>query len=246
MRKYGLIGYPLGHSFSARYFNQKFKEEEIEACYELYQLADIAELEPLLEREPALCGFNVTVPYKLLVIPYLDEVSDEAGRIGAINTVKIDLDGRLIGHNTDCFGFQCSLQPFVHDAPADLKALVLGTGGASRAVQAGLRSLNIPYKVVGRGGKGDLDYRDLDEHQLAHHLLIINTTPIGQYPQVEQAPPLPYQYVGSGHYCYDLVYNPQETLFMKLSASQGARTKNGLEMLHLQAERAWQIWNSAD
>ena len=242
MRQYGLIGYPLGHSFSAQYFGAKFEEEAIAAAYLPYPIPNIALL-PQLVSSNNLQGLNVTVPYKQQVLAFLDEIDAVAAQIGAINTIKVE-EGILKGYNTDYYGFLHSLQPFIANSTDDLQALVLGTGGSSLAVAAVLRDQMIPYKTVGRHGKGDVDWSNVNPQLLQHFKLIINCTPVGMYPQVDDLLPLPYDGIGPGHYCYDLIYNPEETPFLAQARSRGAATKNGLEMLHLQAERSWTIWNT--
>ncbi|WP_276497705.1 shikimate dehydrogenase family protein [Pontibacter litorisediminis] len=241
MRKFGLIGKKLGHSFSKKYFTEKFAAEGItDAAYELYELPQVQELPELLRREPELVGLNVTVPYKEQVLPLLDELEEAAARIGAVNTIKIS-GGRTKGFNTDYIGFKESLEAFYTERE---QALVLGTGGAAKAVWAALDALHIPYLRVSRAeAAGQVTYAQLSPELLQKYNLIINTTPLGMYPQVQEAPELPYTSITARHYCYDLVYNPAQTLFLQRAAAQGAKTANGLTMLHLQAEAAWSIWN---
>lgn len=247
MRQFGLIGYPLGHSFSKGYFTEKFRKEGItDAAYELFPLRQIDEFPLLLKQQPQLAGLNVTIPYKEQVIPFLTSLHDSAKKVGAVNVIKKEGDA-LVGYNSDYFGFKNSLQEWMRDALPGQKALVLGTGGAAKAVCAALDDLQVPYKLISRrAGAGTISYDALFQQQsmLEHHRLIINTTPVGMQPAIESCPTIPYDQLNSGHYLYDLVYNPTETLFMKKGAKQGAKTKNGLEMLHLQAEKAWEIWNS--
>ncbi|GAB4405337.1 MAG: shikimate dehydrogenase [Bacteroidia bacterium] len=242
---YGLLGRTLSHSFSKRYFTEKFAREQIDARYELFELADIAALPDLLHTQPGLRGLNVTIPYKEAVIPYLDRLADTAAGIGAVNTIAIGPEG-LVGHNTDAFGFEQSLRDMLGTArPA--AALILGTGGAAKAVAYVLgQRLDIPFRYVSRRGDGQavLSYDDLGGLSLRDFPLIVNTTPLGMYPQVDEAPDLPYTALGPGHYVYDLVYNPADTLLLRRAAAQGARTCHGLAMLHLQAEQAWKIWTS--
>ena len=248
MNKYGLIGYPLSHSFSEQYFTQKFGQEGIsDASYELFPLTSIDDLPALLRSQPDLVGLNVTIPYKQQVIPLLDRLDPVAERIGAVNTIKINPASlEQVGYNSDYYGFQQSLQTWVGERSIS-RALVLGTGGASRAVVCALQDLGIDYRYVSRRSSEEaISYEQLrTERALADFPLIINTTPLGMSPQVDTAPDLDYQQLSSEHFCYDLVYNPEETLFMRRSRAQGAgaRTKNGLEMLHLQAEKSWEIWN---
>lgn len=245
MRLFGLIGFPLSHSFSKKYFSEKFVREGIQGCqFELYPIESISEFPQLLEVESSLEGLSVTIPYKEQVIPYLDSLDPASAQIGAVNCIRIR-DGRKIGFNTDYLGFKHSLQSWLGtEIP---KALVLGTGGASKAVQQALRDLGIPYRIVSRiQSEGQLTYRELKEQSkwLASHRLIINTTPVGTYPNVEELPDLPLEQLHSGHRVYDLVYNPPITRLMQECISRGGIAKNGQDMLELQAEAAWSIWNS--
>ncbi|WP_242920862.1 shikimate dehydrogenase family protein [Pontibacter liquoris] len=242
MRKFGLIGKKLGHSFSKKYFTEKFAREQItDAGYELYELAEISELKALLAREPELLGLNVTVPYKEQVLPLLDELDAAAARIGAVNTLKIS-QGCLKGYNTDYSGFKSTLEEFCPVAQQG-RALVFGTGGAAKAVTAALDSLGIPYTSVSRqAGAQELPYEALTPALLQEYRLLINTTPLGMHPQEDACPPLPYNSLTSSHFAYDLVYNPEQTLFLQKCAAAGAKTTNGLEMLYRQAAAAWQIW----
>ena len=245
-KQYGLIGYPLSHSFSQRYFTEKFEREKIaNAAYSLFSLKDVAQLPTLIEQHPTLVGLNVTIPHKQAVIPYLDQLDPKAEEIGAVNTVRIDpATGRRTGFNTDYYGFQLSLQSWLRGA-AVRQALVLGTGGASKAVVCALRDLGIPYTYVSRkDSEKATSYETLKkEHHLRDFPLIINTTPLGMSPRIEACPDLAYGQMTDRHFCYDLVYNPAETAFMQRAKAQGAQVKNGLEMLHLQAEKSWEIWN---
>ncbi|MCB0552152.1 MAG: shikimate dehydrogenase [Phaeodactylibacter sp.] len=245
---YGLIGYPLSHSFSKRYFTEKFQREGIQGChYELFPLEQIEALAGLLERYPNLKGLNVTIPYKQQVMAYLNELDKEAAAVGAVNTIRIE-QGRLSGYNTDVYGFEQSLLNFLEAQgrrAEGLQALVLGTGGASRAVVYVLQKLGIVYRMVSRqASEGRLSYRQLDATHLAQHHLLINTTPLGMAPQVDSFPDIPYYLLGPRHLLFDLVYNPAQTAFMARGLAQGAAACNGLEMLYLQAEKAWEIWNS--
>lgn len=243
---YGLIGYPLGHSYSANFFNQKFECEKIEETYKLFPLSHISEFKSLLKKNPSLKGLNVTIPYKETIIPYLDSLSDEAAEIGAVNVIKFMTDecGKIVlkGYNSDTIGFKESLKPLLRK---DIKkGLVLGTGGASKAVCHALKELGIDVSKVSRKGSDEiLRYEDLTPEVIENHLLIVNTTPVGMYPKVNEFPALPYESLTPSHICYDLIYNPQETAFMKKSKEYGATVKNGLEMLHLQALKSWEIWN---
>lgn len=245
---YGLIGYPLGHSFSAEFFNNKFSREGIKEEYCLFPITDISLVTQLINENKDLKGFNVTIPYKQQIIPFLSSISDEASEIGAVNVVKIDRDGngiKLSGYNSDAIGFKNSLMPFLR--PEMKKALILGTGGASKAVEYVLESLGIQTRKVSRKGNGDtLGYKDLTEKIMADHHIIVNTTPLGMWPNVDDCPDIPYHYLTPEHICYDVVYNPEITMFMRRSAEYGATVKNGLEMLHLQALAAWDIWNSRE
>ncbi len=247
MRLYGLIGYPLSHSFSASYFARKFADENIAGSdYQLFPIPDISGLNDLLATKPELLGFNVTIPYKIAVRPYLHQLSAEAEAVGAVNCVKIERSGadvKLTGHNTDIFGFRESLLPFLK--PYHKQALVLGTGGAARAVCYTLQQLGISISMVSRkaDGPGIINYRQLTREIISQHQLIINTSPVGMYPNMEACPEIPYQFLTSRHVLYDLVYNPTETLFMKKGLAAGAAVTNGLRMLELQAEKSWEIWN---
>lgn len=248
MKLYGLIGFPLGHSFSAKFFSEKFSREGIDAQYLNFELPDIGDLMELLSERPELEGFNVTIPYKELILPYLTAISPQAKAIGAVNVVKVghDADGRvtsLIGHNTDAPAFARTLAPML---PIEaVSALVLGTGGASKAVQTALDSLGVPHTLVSRTiAPGRLTYNELTSPVMAANKVIINTTPLGMYPKTDACPPIPYELLDEQHVCYDVVYNPEQTLFMRKAAARGARVKNGLDMLHLQALLAWHIWNS--
>lgn len=241
MDKYGLIGFPLGHSFSKIYFTEKFRKEGLSSTYELFPLSAITELPGLIGGNPELRGLNVTIPYKESVMTYLTELSPEAEAIGAVNVIKINGD-RLMGHNTDFIGFKESLRPLLREEITD--ALVLGSGGASKAVCHALRVLGIRPTVVSRHpSEGMAGYDDLTPEVMEKNLLIVNATPLGMAPNTDTAPEIPYHLLSERHICYDVVYNPAETLFMKKSAAGGAKVKNGLDMLHLQAEHAWRIWN---
>ncbi|MEM1327356.1 MAG: shikimate dehydrogenase [Bacteroidota bacterium] len=242
---YALIGYPLSHTFSPPYFNEKFERESIaDSHYIAMPLSTIEELPEQLDRYSNLKGMNVTLPYKQSVMAYLDEHSDGAQRIGAVNTIQFK-DGKRIGHNTDAIGFESSLKELIQNVQQPLlRALVLGNGGAAQAVYYVLDKLNIPYQKVSRSRqKGDLIYSDINEGVILGHSLIINTTPLGMSPHINTAPDLPYHALHAGHYLYDLVYNPEETLFLQQGKKQGASIMNGLKMLYLQAEAAWKIWN---
>jgi len=244
MRRYGLIGYPLSHSFSQKYFTEKFQREQIADCvYENFPLADISEFSALIQQHDDLCGLNVTIPYKEKVIPFLTEQSDVVKATGACNCIKIN-NGRLAGYNTDVIGFENSLKPLLQ--PHHTKALVLGTGGAAKAVHYVLNKLGIAFTEVSRtpSKAAQIAYDKIGEASISEYQLIINTSPVGMYPKVDECPPLPYQFLTSKHYLYDLVYNPAKTLFLQKGEAQGAAVKNGHDMLIIQAEEGWRIWNS--
>ncbi|GHA69442.1 shikimate dehydrogenase family protein [Pontibacter akesuensis] len=244
MRKFGLIGKKLGHSFSKKYFTEKFAREGIaDSSYALYELPQIEDLLPLLQQEPELVGLNVTVPYKEQVLPLLDALDKAAARIGAVNTIKIE-NGRTTGYNTDYTGFNQTMERFYPPQVRE-QALVLGTGGAAKAVWAALEALGIPFKRVSRQeNKGQLTYEQLTPEVVGKYNLLINTTPLGMYPDVQEAPALSYKSITARHYAYDLVYNPEQTLFLQKCAANGAKTINGLPMLYAQADSAWHIWSS--
>ncbi len=240
---YGLIGYPLSHSFSPAFFKNKFEEEKISnSDYLTFPIKNITDFPDFIRNNNSLAGLNVTIPYKETIIPYLDELSDVAKEIKAVNTIVFK-NGKLIGHNTDVFGFQKSLENF-YQITAQSKALILGSGGASKAVQYVLRSLDVPFQVVSRQKKkGYINYKQTTISQLQKHPLIINTTPLGMYPQIDAAPKLKYKYLDQSHYLYDLVYNPERTLFLKNGMFQKTKVKSGGDMLIFQAEKAWELWN---
>lgn len=246
---YGLIGYPLGHSFSKNYFNDKFVAEGIDAEYINFEIPSISDLKYVLEDHPQLSGLNVTIPYKEQVMQYLDALDPEAEAIGAVNVVKIvrggsfdEEDFELIGYNSDVVGFRNSISPLL--TPARRKALILGTGGAAKAVRQGLISLGAEPTYVSRTRRnGILTYDDLTPEVMADYKVIVNTTPLGMYPKVDACPPIPYEYLTPEHLLYDLIYNPDVTAFMKKGQAHGAEVKNGLEMLLLQAFESWRIWH---
>jgi len=246
MRKFGLIGYPLSHSFSKKYFTNKFEKEEIaDAQYELFPIQSIQELPKLLRDNPDLVGLNVTIPYKEQVIPFLHHIDPKAHAIGAVNTIRIE-KGKLTGYNTDYFGFKDSLVKFIGANAFPEKALILGTGGASKAVKAALDDLNIHHKFVSREPvEGQLSYESIasSPNHVLTSLLIINTTPLGMSPNTDTLPKLPYEHLTPNHMLYDLVYNPLKTAFMQKGIEAKCWVKNGLEMLHGQAEKSWEIWN---
>lgn len=244
MRKYGLIGYPLTHSFSQKYFTEKFEKEGIrETVYSNFPLAAIEELRPVLT-DPELRGLNVTIPYKEQVIPFLHVANEVVSAIGACNCIKI-VDGRLYGYNTDVAGFERSLAPKL--ASHHTQALVLGSGGAAKAVEYVMKKRDIAYRIVTRRPRPsttDLGYEAVDADLLASHTLIINTTPLGMYPKTGDCPPLPYEAITPRHYLFDLVYNPARTLFLQKGEQQGAVVENGHDMLIIQAEESWKIWQA--
>lgn len=246
MQKYGLIGYPLGHSFSKDYFNQKFESEKIEAEYVNFPISDIKEFKNVLKENPDLCGLNVTLPYKTQVMQYLDEVDEDARQIGSVNVIKFakGLFGKLKlkGYNTDIIGFKQSIEPLLNGEHK--KALILGTGGASKAVFQGLKQAGIEAVFVSRRpGDWVITYADLTPEIMDSCKVIVNTTPVGMFPHINECPDIPYDLLTPSHLLYDLLYNPDETLFMKKGKAKGATIKNGLEMLLLQAFAGWEIWN---
>lgn len=263
MKHYGLIGFPLSHSFSKKYFTAKFEKEHIsDAVYDLYPLEHIKDLQDLLDVNPNLCGLNVTVPHKINVLKYLDWIEHDARHAGAVNCIKISKqspvlaafsgevgveghDFRLDGYNTDLYGFEMSLKPLLKDHHT--QALILGDGGAAKAVKCVLENLEIPFKVVTRKPHpGNILFKDLKPRDIKTHRLIINTTPLGTSPKIDECPDIPYEAITRDHLLYDLIYNPEQTLFLKKGAEKGAHTKNGHEMLVLQAEKSWEIWNSEE
>lgn len=244
-QQFGLIGYPLGHSFSMHYFTQRFAQEQIDAEYVNYEMPTITELPKMIQARAMLKGLNVTIPYKEQVIPYLDALDpDTAGRLNAVNVIKIIRDHdhyKLVGYNTDLIGFTNSIKPLL--TSSHQKALILGTGGASKAIFQGLEDLHLIPTFVSRSKKdGCLTYEELTPQIMATHTVIINCTPVGTYPNVAHCAKIPYHCLTPNHLLYDLVYNPEETLFLRKGREQGAKTKNGLEMLRLQAEASWDIW----
>lgn len=236
MRHFGIIGYPLQHSFSAKYFSEKFEREHIDAEYSLYPVA-AEEVSRIAELVNNLDGMNVTMPYKQTVIPYLDHLDATAQAVGAVNVVH-----KRIGYNTDCLGFMASLKPLLRDY--DRQALVLGTGGAAKAVVYGLKQLGITPTLVSRTPKaGQLGYDGLDKTVMEQYTVIVNCTPLGMFPDIETCPPIPYELITARHLLFDCVYNPELTLFLHRGKTQGALIQNGIEMLYGQAKAAWEIWN---
>lgn len=247
MQKYGLIGYPLGHSFSKNFFNQKFESEHIDAQYINFEIPAIKDFKDVLKYNPDLHGLNVTIPYKEQVIPYLDDLDEDARLIGAVNVIKFSRGflgkTKLIGYNSDVIGFRRSIEPLLTDSHR--RALILGTGGASKAVFHGLKQLGVESTFVSRRAKeGCITYADLTREMMDRHTVIVNTTPLGMFPNVDACPDIPYEWLTPEHLLYDLLYNPDETLFMRRGKERGAVVKNGLEMLLLQAFAAWEIWNN--
>ena len=246
MQKYGLIGYPLKHSFSIGYFNEKFRSEGVDAEYVNFEIPSINDFMEVIEENPNLSGLNVTIPYKEQVIPFLDSLDPDTAKIGAVNVIKIIRQPKgkvkLVGYNSDIIGFTQSIQPLL--LPSHKKALLLGTGGASKAVFHGLKNLGIESVFASRTHKpGMLTYEELTPEVMAEYTVIVNCTPVGMYPKVDFCPNIPYEYLTPNHLLYDLLYNPNVTLFMKKGEERGAITKNGLEMLLLQAFAAWEIWH---
>lgn len=241
MDHYGLLGFPLSHSFSKKYFECKFEKEGIDASYHNFELKDISDIRHQLVKGKDLKGFNVTIPYKEKVISYLDEMDEAAKAINAVNVVRI-VKGKWKGFNTDWTGFKGSVLKLLQ--PHHTAALILGNGGASKAVQYALNQMDIPFTIVSRTEKGaGVTYNELDEEMIRKHRIVINTTPLGMHPYDEQYPNIPYDAIDRGHLCFDLIYNPEETVFLKKAKEKGAVVHNGYEMLVLQAEAAWAIWN---
>lgn len=245
MRQFGLIGYPLGHSFSKQYFTEKFLKEGLADCsFEAWPLTSIDEFPALLRNNPSLEGLSVTIPYKEQVLQYVTDLSDEVKEIGATNSIKISGD-KLTAYNTDIIGFEKSFDPYLQ--PHHTKALILGTGGAAKAVQYVLSKRGIDYLLVSRGEKSTLhtiSYAQLNADALAEHTIIINCSPVGMSPDDDTCPDLPYDHITPKHYLYDLVYKPAKTLFLQKGEEQGAAIQNGADMLILQAEASWKIWNT--
>lgn len=248
MDKYGLIGYPLGHSFSISYFNQKFTDEGINAKYLNFEIPSIENLIEVLDLNPELKGLNVTIPYKEKVMEYLDFISPEARAIGAVNVIRVTHEGsnvKLKGFNSDVIGFTQSIEPMLEKHHQ--KALILGTGGASKAINYGLKSLGLETVYVSRFRRPKtICYEDITPEVVKEYNVIVNCTPVGMFPKTEECPNLPYEAMDENNILYDLIYNPDETLFMKRGAERGASVKNGLEMLLLQAFASWEFWNGKE
>ncbi|MDT0642892.1 shikimate dehydrogenase [Zunongwangia sp. F363] len=243
MKVYGLLGRNIDYSFSRSYFSEKFQKENINAEYRNFDIAEIGKFPDVLKQNKHLKGMNVTIPYKQAVIKYLDGLDENAEEIGAVNTIKIESNGKLTGHNTDFYGFSESLKPLLRAHHSH--ALILGTGGASKAVAFALKNLGITFRYVSRTPeKGQLIYADLSEEIFRKYSIVVNSTPLGTFPSTEECPDLPYENFTEKHLAYDLIYNPSTTKFMELAAKNGAKTINGSKMLRLQAEKAWEIWNS--
>ena len=244
-RKFGLLGYPLQHSFSRGYHNERFARWGLDAVYENYELSDLSQLRSIVERDKELEGLNVTIPYKQAVMPLLDDIDPVAQAIGAVNVIRIErIDDavRMVGYNSDYIGFRNSIAPLLK--PHHIHALVLGTGGASKAVCAALADMGITVVRVSRTPRqGELGYDALTAEVMAQCTIVVNTTPLGMYPHVDACAPIPYELLTSRHLCYDVVYNPTTTLFMQRASQHGATVCNGLEMLYGQADVAWDIWN---
>ena len=245
MKRYGLIGFPLGHSFSGTYFNEIFRREGIDARYDLFELKDIGEFQKLKLLDD-LCGLNVTIPYKQLVIPYLDELDQTAAEISAVNVIKfIRSEGSLVlkGFNSDVIGFSNSIKHFLKQNHK--KAFILGTGGASKAMEYALRKMGLVVKLVSRNPTDNqFSYSDINGDVLTEYTVVVNSTPVGMYPHVDECPDIPYEALTSGHLLFDAVYNPPETLFLKKGKEKGAVALSGMEMLTGQAEAAWGIWET--
>lgn len=245
MEKYGLIGYPLVHSFSISYFNEKFKNENIDAVYENYEIPTIEQFSEIIETNPELQGINVTIPYKEKVISYLDYISPEAREIGAVNVIKVIHKGKktiMKGYNSDVIGFTRSIEPLLE--PFHKKALILGTGGAAKAIDFGLKSLKLETMKVSRSDKpGTMRYDQITPDMMKEWNVIVNCTPCGMYPHSDECPNLPYEAMDDHTLLYDLIYNPDETMFMNKGKEHGANVKNGLEMLLLQAFASWEFWH---
>ncbi|QIA09187.1 shikimate dehydrogenase family protein [Draconibacterium halophilum] len=249
MKRYGLLGYPLTHSFSKRYFTERFETEKIDSTYDNFEIDSITKFPEVVKDNPEVIGFNVTIPYKEQVIPYLDELNDSAKEIGAVNTIRVtrtENGVHLKGFNTDTFGFESSLKPLLKDHHK--KALILGTGGASKALKYVLRKLGIEYisASIEELKENEIRYEDIDEQVITGRLLIINATPLGTYPKVETFPNIPYEFITDKHLLFDLVYNPEVTQFMAKGQANGATVKNGYEMLLNQAKKSYEIWNSEE
>lgn len=246
MNLYGLIGYPLGHSFSEKYFADKFARQNIQNCtYRNFEIPEVSLFRELKEAFPGLMGLNVTIPYKESIIPFLDHLDPEAKAIGSVNCISFNEMGESTGYNTDAYGFYHSIKPFLENKYE--RALILGTGGSSKAVAYVLQRLGLKVFHATRNPRQShhLHYNDLSAENIIHFPLIVNTTPLGMFPDTDEFPPVPYEGLSDRHFLYDLIYNPAETIFLRKGREKGAQTGNGLLMLQLQAEKSWMIWNSA-
>lgn len=244
MRKFGLIGKNISYSFSKKHFETKFQSEAItDASYDNFDIKDLSQLAEILTNNPNIVGLNVTIPYKEDILPYLDKITKKAKKIGAVNTIKISSKGKLIGYNTDYYGFSKSIKPFL--TAKHKRALILGTGGASKAIAYALKKMDIPYQFVSRkpSKKGYFTYKSLTPDIINSHQIIINCTPLGTSPKVDEFPPIAYHAITNKHILFDLIYNPEETQFLKFGRQKNATTINGHAMLILQAEKAWKLWN---
>ncbi|WP_452224189.1 shikimate dehydrogenase family protein [Lacinutrix chionoecetis] len=244
MRRFGLIGKNIDYSFSRTYFKKKFEtENRKQVTYENFDIATIEIFETQLKNEPHIKGFNVTIPYKESIIPYLDKLNKKAKVIGAVNTIKISRNGKYIGYNTDYYGFKKSIKPLLK--PQHKKALILGTGGASKAIAFALKSLDIDYAFVSRNNTKNVTYTysELTHKVIESHHIIVNCTPLGTFPNIEECPNIPYNALSKNHVLFDLIYNPSETTFLKRGKQKNATVINGFKMLELQAEKSWEIWN---
>ncbi len=249
MKKYGLIGYPLTHSFSKRFFTEKFEKEKIDSTYDNFEIDSISKFPDIIKNNPEIIGLNVTIPYKEQVIPFLNELNDSALEIGAVNTIKISRSSSgilLKGFNTDTFGFESSLKPLLKEYHK--KALILGTGGASKALKYVLAKLGIEFisASIEELKENEIRYEEIDEQMIAERLLIVNATPLGTYPKVDASPNIPYEFITEKHLLFDLVYNPEVTQFMAKGKAKGAAVKNGYEMLLGQALKSYEIWNTEE
>lgn len=246
MKKYGIIGYPLAHSFSRVFFTEKFSKEQIDAQYVNFEFEDIADFVQVIKENTDLCGLNVTKPHKIAVMPFLDEIDEDAASVGAVNVIAFrkTADGktRLKGYNSDVYGFRESIKPLLNSSHK--KALVLGTGGAAQAVMYGLKQLGVEALFVSRRKSGDvLTYDEIDERLLSTYTVVVNATPLGMFPAIDDCPAIPYSLLTPNHVLFDLIYNPEETVFLRKGKEAGAVVKNGLDMLEIQAHKAWDYWN---
>ncbi len=249
MKKYGLLGFPLTHSFSKQHFTEKFRRENIDSSYENFEIDNISKFPGIIKNNPEIIGLNVTIPYKEQVIPFLNELNESAREVGAVNTIKVSRTASgiyLNGFNTDTYGFENSLKPLLQ--PWHNKALILGTGGASKALKYVLKKLGIEYlsASIEELKENEIRYENIDAQMIQEHLLIINATPLGTYPKTEAFAPIPYEFIGEKHLLFDLVYNPEVTQFLAKGKEKGAAIKNGYEMLLGQAEKSYEIWNSEE